>query len=143
MRQIAFYVALCWVAGFVGACVTQKAVVSAAELVDAVAMRGDQLDAISVEICKDAENAAAEMPDLEAAERTVKEIRAGCDRVFVAIDQVDAAIKHVDLVFEAVERGDATIDDLASAAIASRQAYDRAKLANEELRKLLEEKGRR
>lgn len=121
----------------------EQSVVRAADLVDAVAHKGDQIDAVSVELCHEAESAAAELPDLEEAENTVMEIRAGCDRVFGAIDKLEQAIKHVDLVFEAVERGDAKIEDLARAAVAARQAYEKAYAANEELRELLQEKGRR
>lgn len=117
---------------------TERTVVSAADVVNEVARKGDQIDAITVETCHEAESAAAELPDLEMAEAKVKAIRQRCDEVIESIDKLEEAIEQVDLVFEAVERGDAEVEDLVSAAIGARQAFERAKGANEELKAYLE-----
>jgi N-acetylglucosamine kinase-like BadF-type ATPase len=118
--------------------VQQRTVVSAAEVVNEVAKKGDHIDAVSVEICHEAESAAADLPDLDRAEKLVMEIRGRCDMVFTGIDKLEQAIKHVDLVFEAVQRNDATVEDLVNAAMKARQAYEHALEANEALRELLE-----
>lgn len=117
----------------------EKVVISAADVVDEVARKGDQIDAISVEACHEAESAAADIPDLDKAERAVQRIRSGCDQVFGAIDALEAAIETVDRTFASVQIKEATLEDLVGAAMKARQAYDRAAEASEQLREILEQ----
>lgn len=137
-KNLLVVLALTLMGAFVSCSQAERVVISAADVVNEVARKGDQIDAVSVEICHEAESAAADLPDLEKAQKLVFEIRGQCDHVFGSIDKLEQAIKHVDLVFEAVQRGDAKVKDLVSAAIKARQIYDDALEANEALRDILE-----
>lgn len=123
----------------VGCSQSERVVVSAAEVVNEVARRGDQIDAVAVDACHMAESVAVELPDIDEAEKAVMVIRARCDAAFAAVDALEAAIEQVDIVFAAVERGDLTVRDLVSAAIGARQAFERAQKAHTELREFLKE----
>lgn len=116
----------------------ERTVIKAADVVNEVAHRGDQLDAVAVESCHAAEEAAVEHPDLDEAERLVGEIRAKCDAAFEAIDEVERAIATVDEVFASVERGQTELEELVAAAIAARQAFEKAQGAHDALRTYLE-----
>ncbi len=79
------------------------------------------------------------MPDLGKATQAVESIRAACDEAFEAVDVLKGAVEHVDEVFAAVERKEADVQGLISAAIAARQAFGAAKAANDKLRGILKE----
>ena len=115
------------------------AVVSVAQVVDAIAHKGDQIDAVTVDVCHKAESAAADIPDLRDAELAVMRIREACDKAFAAVDVTAEAIARVDAVMEKVETGELSVDDLAGAAIKARQAFEKAQVAHDDLREVLEQ----
>lgn len=118
---------------------TERTVVTAAQVVDGIALRGDKIDAIAVSSCHAAELKAADLPDLNQAAESVESIRVACDAAFEAVDKLEASIEAVDAVFSAVERKEADVKKLVSAAIAARQAFGEAKEENDRLRSILKE----
>ncbi len=134
-----FFAVLASLSLLFGCASTEHSVITAAQVVDELARRGDDIDAIAVSACHAAELKAADLPDLGKATQAVESIRAACDEAFEAVDVLKGAVEHVDEVFAAVERKEADVQGLISAAIAARQAFGAAKAANDKLRGILKE----
>lgn len=105
----------------------------AAELLNEIAKRGDQVYGVSVERCHRAELAAAKLPDLEDARALVATVRAQCDQAFQALEALRLALEGIDNTLADLERGTATIRQAAAAAILARDAFDAAQLAHDDL----------
>ncbi len=103
-----------------------KVAISAADIVNEVARRGDQTYAVSVEACHAAEMVAAEQPNVDEAERAVGRIRAACDHAFHALDEVRLAIARVDEAMARAEAGQLPIRDVVSAALSARELFESA-----------------
>ena len=116
---------------------TDRAVVTAAQIVDQVAMRGDQVDAVTVVACNAAEEHAAEIADIEEADRRVQEIRVYCDQAFDAIDDLDEAIKAVDVLMGRHEKGEVPISEVVEAAVQARLVFVKAVEVHDSLRRYL------
>lgn len=122
----------------VGGCSkAELVIVRAADIVDEVALRGDQIDAVSVELCDQAEQVALTYPDVDAAEAAISEIRKRCDQAFKAIDKVAETIAVVDSIFAEVEQGEDRVTDLVEAALAARKLFISTKLESDQLNEFL------
>jgi hypothetical protein len=116
----------------------QRQAATAADVVNEVAKRGDQVYAVSVEACHNAELAAAALPDLETAKTTVTEIRQRCDVAFLALERLRLAVAYVDNLVEQLDKGAATVQQATAAAITARDAFERAQSAMVDLNTYLE-----
>lgn len=122
-------------------CTTKQADITtatAAQIVDQVAMRGDQVDAVLVGACDEAERQAAELPDIESAERLVFEIRKRCDQAFEAVDKLAEAIVATDALMGRYESGEVKLTKVMEAALKARAAFARAVELHDTLKKYLE-----
>lgn len=103
-----------------------KVAISAADIVNEVARRGDQSYAVSVASCHAAELVAAELPDVAEAERAVGRIRSACDRAFHLFEEVRLAVARVDEAMARAEAGQLPIRDVVGAALSARELFERA-----------------
>lgn len=120
--------AVCGLSGFYAACAGTgpKVAISAADIVNEVARRGDQAYGVSVESCHAAEAVAAELPNVAEAERAVGRIRSACDHAFHRFDEVRLAIARVDEAMARAEAGQLPIRDVVSAALSARELFEQA-----------------
>lgn len=118
--------AFCCSFGFWVACAggAQKTVVTVADVVNQVARRGDQVYAVSVAECNQAEKVAVELPDLNKAGNLVKEIRAKCDVAFKALDSLRIGVNTLDEAIARADKGQLSAADLARAAVEARRLWD-------------------
>jgi uncharacterized protein YhaN len=119
----------------------EKAAVSAADIVNEVVHRGDQVYGVSVQSCHTAEQAAAELPEPAEAERAVARIRAACDHAFQALDLVALAVKRVDEIMAQAEAGAVPVRDVVAAALDARAVVEAAQAENAELAMQLQKGG--
>ena len=106
---------------------------TAAEIVNALALGGEQVYAVSVEACDTAENAAAHVPDLDQAHELVRQIRARCDQAFAAAEDLRLAIEKLDSLADT-----ATAPELVAAALQVRQLLADTAVTHAQLAKFLE-----
>jgi uncharacterized protein YhaN len=108
-----------------------QAAITAADIVNEVAKRGDQAYQVSIGTCHAAEAAAAELPDVTQAEAAVLKIRKACDHAFATLEQVRLALQRVDQAFLLAEQGKLPVRDLVSAALSARELFERARVEHE------------
>jgi len=117
--------------------VTERAAATAADVVREVAHYGDQLYAVSVDRCHQAELVAAALPELEAARAAVGEIRSRCDDAFFALEQLRLAVNTADEWAAKLERGTTTVREATQAALRARDAFTYAQQAHQTLNEYL------
>lgn len=116
---------------------TDMAVISAADVVNEIARRGDQVYAVGVRECNAAERQAAELPDLPSAKALVSQIRTQCDKAFRAIDRVREVIAAIDRMLVEVDAGSLAVADLTELALEARRRADQAHQVHAEVAKYL------
>ncbi len=129
---------LCLLFGVPGCHSTQPAI-TAAEVVNEVAQRGDQAFQVSVAACHAAEQVAAELPDVDKASSTVLRIRAACDHVFARFDLLRTAITKLDEAMGQAADGRVSVRDLVTRALDARALLDSVKAEDASLAQQLRE----
>jgi hypothetical protein len=116
---------------------TEQGVLSAADVVNEIARRGDQVYAVGVRECNAAEVAAAELPDLASARTLVGQIRLQCDKAFRAVDRVREVIAAIDRTLVEIDAGSMALGDVTALALEARRRVDEAHAVHAEVAKYL------
>lgn len=130
---------LCLLFGFPLGCHSTQPAITAAEVVNEVAQRGDQAFQVSVSACHAAEQVAAELPDVDKASSTVLRIRAACDHVFARFDLLRTAITKLDEAMGQAADGRVSVRDLVTRALDARALLDSVKAEDASLAQQLRE----
>jgi hypothetical protein len=116
---------------------TEQAVLSAADVVNEIARRGDQVYAVGVRECNAAEVAAAELPDLASARTLVGQIRLQCDKAFRAVDRAREVIAAIDRTLVEIDAGSMALGDVTALALEARRRVDEAHAVHAEVAQYL------